>query len=294
MFIPLGDDVQNRNLPLVGTFLLMSNLLVFAYEYRLFMDAAETRSDVAVHRFVMDWGLVPELLEEGEIHGLFTYMFLHGDLMHFIGNMIVLWAFVRTLENALGSFSFLGMYLIWGVISGICHAVMTTKPDLPMIGASGAISGMVGAYLVGFGFRTNIKTLVWIVYPRTYQIPALAYIGMWLCTQLMGVADEARGQSAGVAWWAHLGGFGAGAFCMMMCRGKTQQKLVMNEEGELQFVAAEAASVRRAVVAPAPLGAVHALDACPHCHTPFGQDDRISGSLLQCRNPDCKRLTYLG
>lgn len=297
MFIPLGDNVENRSIPVAGTLLLLANLLVFAYETRLVIDGQQDRRPDYIIQFFKEYGLVPTDLEEGIYHGVITYNFIHGDFMHLLGNMVVLWAFVRTLENALGGASFFGLYMMWGVAAGIAHAVMSWGSSIPLVGASGAISGMIGAYVVAFGLRTKIKTIVWIVKPFRVDVPAMFYVGFWVMTQLAGIADSLEGEEVGIAWFCHMGGFGLGALCMLLCRNQTDRKLVLNAEGVYQFVeSGAAANASTTQLATAPLGPTSREEAnqCPHCKTPLSEKDRISASLLQCPNDGCRRLTYVG
>ena len=291
MFLPLGDDVDKRSIPMIGTLLIMANVLVFAYEYRLVSESTGSRPEELI-QFVRDWGLVPLDVQYGNYQGFVTYMFLHGGLMHLLGNMIVLWAFVQTLENALGTVSFLIMYLLWGVVAGLSHFLANGESNLPMVGASGAIAGMIGAYFIAFGAMTKIKTLIWFAYrPWRVDIPAGAFVGFWMISQLLGLAGEDSGQEAGVAWYAHIGGFVAGAATMLIA-GKTDQRLIRNRHGELVFVEQGAGAAD-----PTPQTQVETTkdpDACPHCATAFRAESRIAANLRRCPNPACERLTFDG
>ena len=116
------------------------------------------------------YGLASKDLQNNRYLGVVTHMFVHGGLMHLLGNMIVLWAFVSTLEHTLGAWIFLIFYLLWGTVAGLAQAAMHWGSDVPLVGASGAIAGVIGAYWVAFGARTRIRTLVWIIRPRVVLI----------------------------------------------------------------------------------------------------------------------------
>lgn len=300
MFLPLGDDVNKRTMPLVGTFLVAVNLLVFAYEMRLAFDQTENANRLgrtsAIVQFFDNWGLVPEQFSEGKMVGVFSYMFIHGDLMHLLGNMIVLWAFVHTLEDSLGQINFLFYYLLWGMVAGLAHAMMQPESEIPMVGASGAIAGMIGAYFIAFGAMTRIKCLLFFAFrPFRVEIPAGAFVGFWVLTQIMGLAGESEEQTAGVAWYAHLGGFAIGAVTMLIA-GNTDRKLIRNRHGELEIVDAAAVSPAAAALQIASGEAQPADDPrlrCQYCGTPFTEDNKIAASLLKCGNPECDRLTYI-
>lgn len=299
MFLPLGDDVDKRTMPLIGSFLVAVNLLVFALEMRLAFDSVQSGHQFgppkALMEFFHEWGLVPVDFAEGKFVGVFTYMFLHGSLMHLIGNMIVLWAFVHTLEDSLGQINFLFYYLLWGVVAGVAHAFMQPESEIPMVGASGAIAGMIGAYFIAFGAMTKIKCLVFFAFrPWRVDLPAGAFVGFWVISQLMGLAGETEEQTAGVAWYAHLGGFAIGAVTMLIA-GNTDRKLVRNRYGELEMVEAvgRPRSSPTATAVAGESGAVNPYEKCQYCGTPFTDDCRIAPTLLKCSNPDCDRLTYV-
>lgn len=316
MFLPLGDDVEHRTFPLIGIFLIVANVLVFTYMLRLFNDDFSEKhfSEWRVNAFVEEYGLVPADLAEGKIAGLVTHMFLHADIWHILGNMLVLWAFVQTLESALGYFYLLFFYFFWGILGGLVHAAMYWDSDMPLIGASGAIAGMIGAYCVAFGPMTKIKTLVWFFRPFVFHIPASAFVALWLGIQLLGVAgDEAATamgeEGGGIAFYAHLGGFLAGALTMTCVRNYTKGQLVRSVHGHLHFedVDEQAAQAARADAADQPDAAdaadaatdsepeeyVAAPDKCPHCGTPLSDENAWAPNLLRCPNPECQRMIYL-
>ena len=296
MFLPLGDDVEHRTFPLVGILLIMVNVLVFAYMLRLFNDDFSERHVIA---FVEDYGLKPADLGRGEFVGVISHMFLHADIWHIAGNMMVLWAFVQTLESALGYWALTFFYFLWGTLAALIHSAMHWGDEMPLIGASGAIAGMIGAYCVAFGPMTRIKTLVWIVRPYIINIPAGVFVLIWVAMQLLGVASEEASNMAGesqggVAWYAHLGGFFVGAVTMTVIGGYTKGRLVESAYGHLHFEdAAEQEAAAAAPVADHEEEFCEAPDECPHCGTLLSDESAWAANLLRCPNPECQRLIYL-
>jgi membrane associated rhomboid family serine protease len=314
--LPLGDDIEKRSsFPVLGTILVAVNLLAYLYEWRVWTDgqprhmvqaqtldqmhelaeAPPTRDIVPKEftRLINRWGLVPSELMKGKVVGLFTHMFLHADLEHLIGNLLMLWLFVTTLEDALGAARFLGFYLLWGLAGGAAHALMNSGSTTPMIGASGAISGMAGAYIVAFGALTNIRTLFvyWFMglHHFTMHIPAGLYIFLWIVVpNIVGMILADAGYAAPVAWFAHIGGFAAGAGTMLLFSDEVKERLEFNREGVLQFKA-----VPGGAGAAAELSADNLPRSCPHCHAQLPDECRITDTMYRCANGDCKRLIYL-
>jgi membrane associated rhomboid family serine protease len=199
---PLRDDRPTFTAPIVTTLLIVACTLVFIFE--LLLD------DYSLNHFITMYGVVPARLHP---QTLFTSMFLHGGWSHILGNMLFLWAFGRSLEDAMGHTKFLGFYLSCGVISAIIHVLFNYYSRVPTVGASGAIAGVMGAYLLKFP-RANIRTLVFIVvFVTTADIPAAFILIYWFLIQLssgFGSIASTQVTNSGVAWFAHIGGFLAG------------------------------------------------------------------------------------
>ena len=295
MFLPLGDDVESRTIPVTGTLLVLVNVLVWAYTTRVWIDSAPDHQDW--ENFMKAWGLVPTDVEHGRVVGFLTHMFLHADIFHLLGNMIVLWAFVNTLENALGRVAFLGFYVIWGLLAAGTQLVFSWGQDIPLVGASGAIAGMIGAYVVAFGAFTKIRTLVFIfAMPKTFEIPASLFVAIWVALQLWSLAGEDPERVGGVAWYAHLGGFAGGALTMLMVRSQTDRRLVRMRHGGLEFVDGQGdAPPSKASPAASPADTdIEVPNVCPYCNTELSSSNQIGDKLLQCPNPECGRLVYMG
>ncbi len=196
---PLKDTQPSYTRPVVTITLIVINVLVFLFEYSL---PEYSRSALTEY-----YGLVPDHFR---FTALLTSMFLHGSLMHLLGNMLYLWVFGTRLEDALGHGKFLLFYLLCGCAAGLAQVLANPYSTLPMVGASGAIAGVMGAYLLEFP-RARILTLVFIFFfVTTFEIPAVILLGYWFIIQLFsGLGSIARTHMSegGVAWFAHVGGF---------------------------------------------------------------------------------------
>ena len=312
MLLPVGDNIQKNGLPAASIGLIVLNTLIFIFQFASFVGDDPQAVMEAEMDFLMTFGLVPGDFTEGQVLGLVTYMFLHGGWMHLIGNMVVLWAFAPALEQGWGRWSFLGFYGLFGLAGGLAHVFMNLGSLIPMVGASGAIAGLIGAYTVMYGPTSKIKMMfIFFFRPFFFQLPALVFGIGWIFLQLLNASDGGN-VGGGVAWWAHIGGFAAGAFIAFVCRNETNAKLIDEGNGELRLVDNEelaveilkrseqeqadiaAATRARAELDPAALNAPPVqIPACPHCATEYQEADLISDSLARCPNSDCGRLIYL-
>ncbi len=201
---PIRDHNPSEKTPFVTYALIAINVLVFIGYWPLFGD------ERALYRFWFDWALIPENVSDGRnLHGLVTSMFLHGGLMHLAGNMLFLWIFGDNLEEDMGHLGFALFYLLSGIGAGLIHVLAAPYSVVPTVGASGAIAGVTGAYLLLYP-RARVDVLViFIVFFKIFPMPAWLMLGIWFALQLFnGVgADPDMG---GVAYWAHAGGFVVG------------------------------------------------------------------------------------
>jgi membrane associated rhomboid family serine protease len=217
--IPISDAPGvRRTFPIVNILIILANIVVF-----IFVELTQP-SERALEQLIMAAGVIPTeiisgrdlppLAPLGNVYlTLLTAMFLHGGFLHLAGNMLYLWVFGDNVEDTFGHLGYTLFYLVCGVLAGLTHIVANAQSSVPSIGASGAIAGVLGAYLIMFP-HASIRTLVFlgpfITMPR---VSALFLIGFWFVLQLLsGVASlgvEAE-QTSGVAVWAHVGGFVAG------------------------------------------------------------------------------------
>jgi membrane associated rhomboid family serine protease len=154
-------------------------------------------------------------------------MFLHGGLFHIAGNMLYLWIFGNNVEDTLGHFRFLGFYLLAGVGAAVAQVVMSPESRIPMVGASGAISGVLGAYLFLFPHATVLTLITFGFFIRFVHIPAVIVLGFWIVVQVLnGLISVGRvSDEGGVAWFAHIGGFVAGIVLLFLFRPRAGRRL---------------------------------------------------------------------
>jgi membrane associated rhomboid family serine protease len=209
---PLGDDnSQRRSLPVVTLALIALNVLVFLVE----LNGGQA--------FIERWAFVPRRFAADpteQVFTIFTGMFMHGGWLHLFGNMLYLWIFGDNVEDEFGSFKFLVFYLLCGVAATMAQFYVSTRSNIPNVGASGAIAGVLGAYLLMF---PNARVRV-LVYNQIVALPALIVLGMWIALQVFSSVGSigATGQTTeqgGVAYMAHVGGFVAGLALTFLFRG---------------------------------------------------------------------------
>ena len=308
-FIPYGDNIERRNLPVLPLLLIVLNVAAFLYQFRTLVgpDMTPQAQRHFIEEHYTTWGLVPSALEDGQVMGILSHMFVHGGWMHLIGNMLVLWTFACSLETGLGSLTLLACYVVWGIIAGLCHCGMEWGSDAPLVGASGAIAGLLGAYSVAYGPMAKIKGAIvvcFFVMVRFYKvtIPAAVFGVGWICLQLLNASMDPGGVG-GVAWYAHIGGFVAGAGTMLLIgKQAAEQQLVRDSEGALTFAAKENVESDSTSQSRPRSKAQSAADqfnatlstampaACPHCKATISEEHQIAENLSKC--PRCANLVY--
>jgi len=222
--IPLRDHNPRATFPFFTVLLILANLLLFLYE--LSLPAAATE------QFLFRYGMVPArvelLFDTGAVTvrqafaPLLTSIFLHAGWLHLIGNMWFLWVFGDNIEDRFGHLNYLLFYLFCGVGAGVIHTLANTGSTIPAVGASGAISGVLGAYLALFP-GARILTLIPLGFLFfTVRLPAVVMLGLWFLVQFVsGVAIIGQDSSGGVAWWAHIGGFVLGLAIGLLSRSQS-------------------------------------------------------------------------
>ncbi|WP_372605479.1 rhomboid family intramembrane serine protease [Actibacterium sp.] len=206
---PLRDHNPSNRTPYVTWALIAINVVVFA------SYSSVLSNDRAVQAFFYDWALVPAAVSQGQdLHGFLTSMFLHGGWMHLGGNMLFLWIFGDNLEDILGHVRYLLFYLAGGLAAAMAQYLAEPYSMVPMVGASGAIAGVMGGYLLMFP-KARVDILVIIVFFfRVFSVPAWVMLGFWFAMQLISGAS-ATAETGGVAYWAHAGGFAMGLVLML-------------------------------------------------------------------------------
>jgi membrane associated rhomboid family serine protease len=211
---PIKDDNPRYSFPIVTLLIIAANIAVFIYQSTL---------GPANQSFVLKFGAIPsKIIHLRGLPGLpdasiapvptlmtlVTSMFLHGGVLHLTGNMLYLWIFGDNVESLVGHFRFLVFYILCGLGAALTYIVFAPDSNIPMIGASGAISGVLGAYMIHFpGARVHILVF-FIIFFRIIRVPALIVLGFWFLIQVLnGVSSLGNQNSGGIAWFAHIGGF---------------------------------------------------------------------------------------
>jgi membrane associated rhomboid family serine protease len=216
MFIPLKDLNPRRSYPVVNTLLILSNIVVFLYQITLPPQAFKmfVTANATIPARIPAW-FAGHVNFEAAFLSLLTSMFLHSGFAHIAGNMLFLWIFGDNVEDFFGHVPYLFFYLVCGIAAGFLHILFNLHSSLPAVGASGAISGVMGSYALLYP-RARILTLVFVF---LVPIPAMFILGYWFLLQFLG-GISALGARAmgGVAWWAHVGGFVMGLFLTKLAR----------------------------------------------------------------------------
>mgnify|MGYP001169666398 FL=1 len=203
MIFPIGDDnVKGGHYPFVSYTLLAINILVFILQ----LSQGDQQG-----QFIMHYGAIPAEVTQGQrLYTLITSMFLHGSIGHIVGNMLFLWIFADNIEAVIGSTRFLIFYLAGGLVAHAAHIFFNMDSPIPTVGASGAIAGVLGAYMIMFP-QSQVKVLL-IIFP--FRVPAIFFLGFWIFSQFqygLGSLHVETAETDGIAYWAHIGGFVFGA-----------------------------------------------------------------------------------
>ena len=244
--LPFSDaDVRGPSIPIVTRALIGLNLLVFLYEVSVGGFGVLTGGGgIDITLFFLRWGFIPEEFTTGieftRVAGLpladvetplptwatmITSMFIHGGFFHLAGNMMFLWVFGDNIENLLGRVKFLVFYLATGAAAALSHLMLNFDSQTPLVGASGAVSGVLGAYLVTYPFN-RVRALIIFFIITVIELPAVLLLGAWFVWQLVqGLGSLALSSSVSVAFFAHVGGFVAGMALMAAYRLLLRQPL---------------------------------------------------------------------
>ena len=237
--IPIADSQRSRTFPYVNVAIIVINFAVFFYELSLSQHAIQAvignfRVTSELDRFIFQWGNIPACTFDAlgwnrhligsqvrecaaQPHAAWTpisAMFMHGGWLHILGNMLFLWIFGDNVEDAMGHVRYAVFYLIVGVLAALTHGLVNANDLIPAIGASGAIAGVMGAYIVLYP-RATVRVIIPLFFFIPFRLPAFVLIGFWFLLQVFSgfssLGVNAVGASGGVAYFAHIGGFIAGA-----------------------------------------------------------------------------------
>jgi len=207
--IPIADETPRHRVPMVTAGLVVANVVVFVYELVL---------GSGVDQLLMTWGAVPARITQPSAYPLafltlFTSMFMHAGPAHLLGNMLYLWIFGDNVEDRLGHVGYLIFYLVAGAVAGLAQILPAPASEIPAVGASGAVAGVLGAYLLLYPSAPVRVIIPFLYFASLRRVPAILVLGMWFVLQLFsGFMSLGSGEvaSGGVAWFAHIGGFLAG------------------------------------------------------------------------------------
>jgi len=222
VFIPLRDENRSQTSPHITRILIIVNIIAFIllFYFTFFPEGTTTHQLQSLYE---NLAMVPEdILQAKNLHTLFTSMFLHADIFHLGGNMLFLYIFGDNVEDAFGHLRYLLFYLICGLAADFVHILSLTTPGelvIPTLGASGAISGVMGAYILMYP-KARIQTLVLAYIITVVSVPAVFFLGFWFLLQLLYAWLDMGG---GVAYWAHIGGFVAGTVLALIVRRRRKQ-----------------------------------------------------------------------
>lgn len=253
--LPIRDTINSRSVPVVNLSLIGINIVIFLLQI-------SKGSDLDLFNYY--YGLVPAryfvpdirdyFSFNQQVFALFSFMFLHGSFLHLLGNMWSLYIFGDNVEDRLGPARYLFFYLCCGLASGLSHMFLNPQSDIPTIGASGAIAGIMGAYFLLFPTAKVLTLIPIIIIPWFVEIPAFFFLGFWFLMQFINAAGN-HGQAGGIAWWAHIGGFVFGMIFINLFR-------LMPATGvssRMQQLTAKKKTHRLQVIHPSPSGNDHHL-----------------------------------
>lgn len=202
--IPIKDNIKSHRIPFINYFLILLNVAVFVYEIYLSKEGF-------LENFIHQYGIKPFFLLTSplnEAKTLISSMFLHAGWLHFIGNMLYLYIFGDNVEDRLGHFKYLIFYIFCGISAAIIQIIFSSTSKIPLIGASGAIAGILGCYLIFFPSARVLTIIPFGIFIRIVQIPAFVFLGLWFLLQMYsGTMSLGLRATGGIAWWAHSGGF---------------------------------------------------------------------------------------
>jgi membrane associated rhomboid family serine protease len=234
--IPLRDDVPSQTTPFVTYGLIALNVVVYLYQFSLSLDSRGPGAE-AFEAFIMEFGAVPCRITGActtvdqfphPAATILTSMFLHANLLHVLGNMLYLWIFGDNVEDTLGHGRFLVFYGLSGLAAALGQTLVNPTSRVPMVGASGAVAGVLGAYLILFPGATVLTLMMFAIFYRIIHIPAVIVLGFWIVIQIVSgylTVALGGGESGGVAWFAHIGGFVAGMLLLFLFRPRQSRRL---------------------------------------------------------------------
>lgn len=219
MFFPIKDENPTERKPVLTIGLIVVNVVVFLFSY--FSGSYD--------QIIGTYGMIPKEIASGNnLQTIFTSMFLHGGFLHIISNVWFLWIFGDNIEDLFGRYKFLLIYFGSGIVASLAHVAFNPTSPVPTIGASGAVAGVLGAYIIKYP-KAKVVTIVFLILFTIVKIPSYIFLGVWIGMQILSATYTTVAQTpVSVAYWAHIGGFAIGAVLAMLLReriSKTRHKL---------------------------------------------------------------------
>jgi len=319
-----SSAVSSKTIPIITLLLLIINVGVFLKSYSLeiaasndesrisievnehgeaFLEQSETEKDIALMDFFNLWGFQFSDLKNGEFHSVFSSLFVHGGLFHLVGNMLAFWAFAIAMEELFGAIGFTFLYFGTGVVACLMQGLFMMNSESPIIGASGAVAGVMGAFTVLLGFKAHVKVLIWFMGYRIVNIPAPVFAGIWLFPQLINLSENGVA-GGGVALISHLAGFGVGAAVALVMGKQLKSRISEQSDGNLVIEGkeepeeADEKKILDEILACRPYTEV--IDTlgdcqigCPECGNTLNLHDTVADRLVKCTNNMCDKMTYI-
>ncbi len=219
---PLRDNIPSKRFPFITWALILLNGYVFYLELR-------APSPHALETFTRTWAVVPSIFFASPLHhlySLFTATFIHGGWMHILSNMYFLFIFGDNVEDVMGHWRYLIFYLLVGALANVSQAYLSASSSIPLVGASGAIAGVLGSYFFNYPHARVVTLIPIFIFIRIVEVPAFLFLGFWFVVQTfngtasLGMQAVTGHTVGGVAWWAHVGGFVAGLLLTPVFVGK--------------------------------------------------------------------------
>lgn len=320
-----SSAVSSKTIPVVTLLLLVINVGVFMKSYMLEVAAynddsrisvsvneygeavltqTETEKDFALQEFFNLWGFQFSDLKNGEFHSIFSNMFVHGGVFHLLGNLLALWAFAIAMEELFGAIGFTFLYLGSGVVACLVQGFFMMESEIPIVGASGAVAGIMGAFTVLLGFKAYVKVLIWFMGYRVINVPAPVFAGIWLFPQLVSLSEHGVVDGGGVALLSHLAGFGVGAAVALIMAPQFKSRIKEKADGDLVIESNEPEEemdeqkILDEILACRPFAEVvdtlgDCQISCPGCGNPLNLHNTVADRLVKCTSNTCDQMTYI-
>jgi len=310
MLIVGSSSVESKSIPIVTVILLILTVAFFLKSFGLEVVASnglgesQSESVEAIQDFYNMWGFQISDFSKGEYHSVFTNIFVHAGIAHIVGNMLAFWAFAIALEELFGGIGFIMFYIGAGVVACVTQGIFLMGSDVPIVGASGAVAGMMGAYAVLLGFRAKVKVLIWFFGPRIVHIPAPVFAGLWIFPQLVSISENGIVDGGGVALISHIAGFVIGAVVAVVVKPSFNSRICEQRDGSLSIkskekeVTLDEKEILDEVLAMRPFSEVvetlgDCSIACPECGSSLDLQSTVAQRLVKCKDPSCTKMTYI-